>query len=232
MIYIIKQEGLYQNKVNSSLVFTRNCKMGYLNFRSEDHFTDQCLQMKYRRGITTATDKEIHARNEATDTTKHKKVNYMEYTSLGWLGKQQNALPINSRATFVGTANSGISKTLCNLALSFWLWKSDELPTKKISECCAKETQLSLISKLVASCFISKQNKQFGSNLPNIKTCKCDLIVNTTLQLYINICKFVLHEKLIKMRGEYVRGISDLSPLRTVEPLHISHLGNRRKRPL
>ena len=204
--------------------------MGYLNFRSEDHFTDQCLQMKYRRGITTATDKEIHARNEATDTTKHKKVNYMEYTSLGWLGKQQNALPINNRATFVGTANSGISKTLCNLALSFWLWKSDELPTKKIRECCAKETQLSLISKIVASCFISKQNKQFGSNLPNIKTCKCDLIVNTTLQL--NICKFVLHEKLIKMRGEYVRGISDLSPLRTVEPLHISHLGNRRKRPL
>ena len=119
----------------------------------------------------------------------------------------------------MGAANSGISKTLCNLALSFWLRKSDELPTKKILECCAKETQLSLISKIVASCFISKQNKQFGSNLPNIKTFKCDLIVNTTLQL--NICKFVLHEKLIKMRGEYVRGISDLSPLRTVEPLHM-----------
>ena len=29
MIYIIKQEGLYQNKVNSSLVFTCNCKMGF-----------------------------------------------------------------------------------------------------------------------------------------------------------------------------------------------------------
>ena len=29
MIYIIKQEGLYQNKVNFSLVFTGNCKMGY-----------------------------------------------------------------------------------------------------------------------------------------------------------------------------------------------------------
>ena len=230
MIYIIKQEGLYQNKVNSSLVFTCNCKMGYLNFRSEDHFTDQCLQMKYRRGINTATDKEIHERNGARDNTKLEKVNYMDYTSLGWLGKQQNALPINNSATFVGTANSGISKTLCNLALSFWLWKSDELPTKKIRECCAKETQLSLISKIVASCFISKQNKQFGSNLPNIKTCKCDLIVNTTLQL--NICKFVLHEKLIKMRGEYVRGISDLSPLHTVEPLHISHLADRIKRPL
>ena len=29
MIYIIKQEGLYQNKVNSSLGFTCNYKMGY-----------------------------------------------------------------------------------------------------------------------------------------------------------------------------------------------------------
>ena len=29
MIYITKQEGLYQNKVNSSLVFTANCKMDY-----------------------------------------------------------------------------------------------------------------------------------------------------------------------------------------------------------
>ena len=29
MTYIIKQEGLYQNKVNPNLVFTCNCKMGY-----------------------------------------------------------------------------------------------------------------------------------------------------------------------------------------------------------
>ena len=29
MIYVIKQEGLYQNKVNSSLVFSRNCKMDF-----------------------------------------------------------------------------------------------------------------------------------------------------------------------------------------------------------
>ena len=29
MIYIIEQEGSYQNKVNSSLVCTCNCKMGY-----------------------------------------------------------------------------------------------------------------------------------------------------------------------------------------------------------
>ena len=63
----------------------------------------------------------------------------MEYTSLGWLGKQQNALPINNSATFVGTANSAISKTLCNLALSFWLWKSDELPTKKSANVAQKK---------------------------------------------------------------------------------------------
>ena len=31
MIYITKQEGLYQNEVNSSLVSTCNCKMDYGN---------------------------------------------------------------------------------------------------------------------------------------------------------------------------------------------------------
>ena len=59
---------------------------------------------------------------------------------------------MNNRATFVGAANSGISETLCNLALSFWLWESDELPTKKIREYCAKETKFSFISDIVASC--------------------------------------------------------------------------------
>ena len=29
LIYIIKQEGLYQNKVSSSLAFTHNCKMAF-----------------------------------------------------------------------------------------------------------------------------------------------------------------------------------------------------------
>ena len=33
MMYIIKQEGFYQNKVNSSLVSTCNCKMGYSTTR-------------------------------------------------------------------------------------------------------------------------------------------------------------------------------------------------------
>ena len=32
MIYIIKQEGLYQNNVNSSLVSTYNCNMAYSTF--------------------------------------------------------------------------------------------------------------------------------------------------------------------------------------------------------
>ena len=38
MIYITKQEGLYQNKVNSSLVSTCNCKMDYCItlFRTKD----------------------------------------------------------------------------------------------------------------------------------------------------------------------------------------------------
>ena len=34
MIYITKQEGLYQNKVNSSLVSTCNCKMDYCRKRN------------------------------------------------------------------------------------------------------------------------------------------------------------------------------------------------------
>ena len=36
MIYIIKQEGLYQNKVNSSLVSTCNCKMDYSGAHNEN----------------------------------------------------------------------------------------------------------------------------------------------------------------------------------------------------
>ena len=32
MIYIIKQEGLYQNNVNFSLVSTYNCNMAYSTF--------------------------------------------------------------------------------------------------------------------------------------------------------------------------------------------------------
>ena len=36
MIYIIKEEGLYQNKDNSSLVSNCNCKIGYLNLLCQE----------------------------------------------------------------------------------------------------------------------------------------------------------------------------------------------------
>ena len=54
----------------------------------------------------------------------------------------------------------------------------NEPTTKKIRECGAKETELSLILGMIVSCLIFK----------------------------INICKFVFfcYEKLIKMRGDYV----------------------------
>ena len=42
MIYIIKQEGLYQNKVNSSLVSTCNCNMAYCTPWEEYFFDDWC----------------------------------------------------------------------------------------------------------------------------------------------------------------------------------------------
>ena len=35
MIYMGRQEGLYQNKVNSSLYSTCNCKMGYFSYEQE-----------------------------------------------------------------------------------------------------------------------------------------------------------------------------------------------------
>ena len=64
----------------------------------------------------------------------------------------------------------------------------DEPTTQKIRGCGAKETQLSLILVLIASCLIFP----------------------------INICEFFLYEKLIKMRGDYVlifKGNKSLIPL-------------------
>ena len=46
MIYIIKQAGLYQNKVNSSLVSTCNCKMGIL--KNKLNGIDPSIDLKYR----------------------------------------------------------------------------------------------------------------------------------------------------------------------------------------
>ena len=63
----------------------------------------------------------------------------------------------------------------------------DEPTTKKIRECGEKETQLSLILVIIASCLIFP----------------------------INICEFFLYEKLIEMRGDYVynKGNKTLIPL-------------------
>ena len=64
----------------------------------------------------------------------------------------------------------------------------DEPTTKKIRECGAKKTQLSLVLVIIPSCLIFP----------------------------INICEFFLYEQLIEMRGDYVLicdGISYLSPL-------------------
>ena len=52
----------------------------------------------------------------------------------------------------------------------------DEPTTKKVRECGAKETQLSLMLVIIASCLI----------------------------FLINIYEFFLYEKLIEMRGDYV----------------------------
>ena len=55
--------------------------------------------------------------NKARDPTKHRGQLH-GVTSLGWLGKKRNALPINDSGTFVVAPNSGILKTLLNFELS------------------------------------------------------------------------------------------------------------------
>ena len=52
MIYIIKQRGLYQNKVNSSLVSTCNCKMGYCNLVGPTHYTPSVMYVLYFLSIS------------------------------------------------------------------------------------------------------------------------------------------------------------------------------------
>ena len=132
------------------------------------------------------------------NTEKHKEVNYM--SSWGtrvwddWV-KERKALPWQRH--FLGSSKPwnfkvAVQFLACEQALLFGRVFSqaiqfrtvvlaveiDEPPTKKIRECGAKETQLSLILVIVTSC----------------------------LMFPINICKFFLHEKLIiiKMRGDYV----------------------------
>ena len=46
MIYVIKQEGLYQNNVNTILVLTCTCKMAcYLNLLKNQHFLSGIIFM-------------------------------------------------------------------------------------------------------------------------------------------------------------------------------------------
>ena len=100
------------------------------------------------RGITTGTDKEFQSRNEARIPQNTKRsTNISSWSTRVWDDWLKN-----------GTSYHEI----------------DEPPTKKIRECGAKETQLSLILVIIASCF--------------------EIFL-------ISICNFVLYEKLMKMRG-------------------------------
>ena len=83
--------------------------------------------------------------------------------------------------------NRGILKTLFILELSFWLRKSMNHQLRKFV------------------IVVQRNAAQF-----NFSNC------NVMLTFPMNICKFVLYEKLIKMRGDYVllcKGKSHLSPL-------------------
>ena len=93
--------------------------------------------------------------------------------------------PYHDSDTFVQPQNfkDSVQFPIVVLALEI-----DEPTTKKIRECGAKETQISLILVIIASCLIFP----------------------------INICEFFLYEKLIEMRGDYVlicKGNKSLIPL-------------------
>ena len=47
LIYIIKQEGLYQSKVTLSLASTHNCKMAYLILLPQTLFHKECHKIFY-----------------------------------------------------------------------------------------------------------------------------------------------------------------------------------------
>ena len=99
-----------------------------------------------------------------------------------WL---KNLTPYHDSDTFVEPQNIRDAVQFLTVVLAVEI---DEPTTKKIRECGAKETLLSLILVIIASCLIFP----------------------------INICEFFLYEKLIEMRGDYVlicKGISDLTPL-------------------
>ena len=78
----------------------------------------------------------------------------MGYTSLGCTGLKSGT-PYDDSDTFVVAPNRGIWKTLFidfHRQNGILAVEIDEPPIKKIRECGAKETQLSLILKLNSNC--------------------------------------------------------------------------------
>ena len=87
-----------------------------------------------------------------------------------WL---KNGTPYPDSDTFVEPQNIKDAVQFRTVVLAVEI---DERTNKKIRECGAKETLLSLILVIIASCLIFP----------------------------INICEFFLYEQLIEMRGDYV----------------------------
>ena len=94
------------------------------NLRTEDLLTDLFTDKEDSgRGITTVTDKEIEARNEARKPQNTKRATSWSTRVWDEWVTERNSLPINDSDSFVVAPNSGILKTLCNFELSFWLSK-------------------------------------------------------------------------------------------------------------
>ena len=79
---------------------------------------------------------------------------FMGYTSLGCTGLKSGT-PYGDSDTFVVAPNRGVYfKDAVQFRTVILAVEIDEPPTKKIRECGAKETQLSLILVIVTSCLI------------------------------------------------------------------------------
>ena len=90
------------------------------NLRTEDLLTDLFTGKEDSgRGITTVTDKEIQARNEARLPQNTKRATSWSTRVWDKWVAERNSLPINDSDNFVVAPNSGILKTLCDFELSF-----------------------------------------------------------------------------------------------------------------
>ena len=129
------------------------------------------------------TDKEDSTKE---NTTKPKEVNYMSsWSTRVWDDWLKNGTPYHDSDTFVEPQNFKDAVQFQTVVLAVEI---DEPTTKKIRECGAKETQLSLILVIIASCLIFP----------------------------INNCEFFLYEKPTEMRGDNVlicKGNKSLIPL-------------------